>query len=189
LIDELAYMAGQDPFGFQYALLAPSPRHQAVLRLAAEKAGWGGPLPEYHRQGIAIYRSFGSWCAQVAGVSVAEDAAIQVHRVVCAIDCGTVVNPDTVAAQMEGGIVFGFSAALKGEINIEGGRVRQKSFEDYPILTLAEMPRLEVYILPSHEPPGGVGEPGVPPAAPALANAVFAATGQRLRRLPLRLSI
>jgi isoquinoline 1-oxidoreductase beta subunit len=187
-IDELAHAAGRDPLEFRLALLAHSPRHRSVLTLASEKAGWGKRLPEGHHQGIAVYHSFASWCAQIAELSIAEDGTVKVHRVVCAIDCGTVVNPDTVASQMEGSIVFGLSAALKGEITIEGGQVQQKSYEDYPIVTLAEMPEVEVYILPSQEPPGGVGEPGVPPVAPAVANAVFAATGRRLRRLPLRVS-
>jgi len=156
-----------------------------VLPLAAERAGWGSALPHGRGQGIAVYQSFGSWVAQVAEVSVSSDGAIRVHRVVCAIDCGSTVNPDTVAAQMEGGILFGLSAALHGEITIRDGAVEQASFEDYPIVTLHESPEIEVHIVPSRRPPGGAGEPGVPPIAPAVANALFAASGVRIRRLPL----
>jgi isoquinoline 1-oxidoreductase beta subunit len=184
-IDELAFEAGQDPVAFRRALLARSPRHRAVLDLAADKSGWGSPLPAGQGRGIAVYRSFGTWVAQVAEVSVAADGAIRVHRVVCAVDCGSIVNPDTIAAQIEGAVVFGLSAALYGEITIRNGAAEQRSFEDYPILTLREAPSVEVHILSSRRPPGGVGEPGVPPIAPALANAVFAATGVRSRRLPL----
>jgi isoquinoline 1-oxidoreductase beta subunit len=185
--DELALAAGQDPFAFRRALLTEAPRYRQVLELAAEKANWGTPLTPGQGRGIALYRSFGSWVAEVAKVAVTAEGMIQVQQVVCAIDCGTTVNPDTVVAQMEGAVAFGLSAALKEEIRIAHGGVQQANFEDYPLLTLAEMPTVEVHILPSREPPGGVGEPGVPPVAPAVANAVFAATGQRLRCLPLRL--
>ena len=184
-IDELASTAQRDPVAFRVALLAKAPRHRAVLQLAAERAGWGSALPHGRGQGIAVYQSFGSWVAQVAEVSVSSDGAIRVHRVVCAIDCGSTVNPDTVAAQMEGGILFGLSAALHGEITIRDGAVEQASFEDYPIVTLHESPEIEVHIVPSRRPPGGAGEPGVPPIAPAVANALFAASGVRIRRLPL----
>jgi isoquinoline 1-oxidoreductase beta subunit len=190
-IDELAVAAGVAPLMLRRGWLTQSPRHRAVLDLAAEKAGWGrAPVGKHlgRYQGVALYRSFGSWVAQVAEVSVSE-GRIRVHRVVCAIDCGTSINPDTTVSQIEGGIVFGLTAALKGEINISRGRVQQRSFEDYPLLRLAEVPDIEVHILesgsPGEEPPGGVGEPGVPPIAPAVANAVFAATGRRLRSLPL----
>jgi isoquinoline 1-oxidoreductase beta subunit len=186
-IDELAHGAGIDPFEYRHHLLRHAPRYQTVLALAAEKAGWGQALPPGHGHGIAVYYSFGSWVAQVAEVSVAADNTLQVHRVVCAIDCGTTINPDTVRAQMEGSIALGLSAALHEEIRIEEGRVQQATFADYPILTMAEMPDIDIHIVDSIEPPGGVGEPGVPPTAPAVANAVFAATGQRLRSLPLRL--
>lgn len=186
-IDELAYVANKDPFEFRRTLLAKQPRHKAVLELAAAQAGWGRPLRGARGMGIATYHAFASWVAQVAEVSVAKDGCVRVHRVVCAIDCGMTVNPDTVAAQMEGAVAFGLSAALHEAITIEHGRVAQKNFEDYPLLRLREMPEVEVHIMPSAEPPGGVGEPGVPPVAPAVANAIFAATGQRLRALPLRL--
>jgi len=184
-VDELAWEARQDPVAFRRALLARSPRHRAVLDLAAEKSGWGSPLPAGQGRGIAIYRSFGSWVAEVAEVSVAANGGIRVHRVVCAVDCGSIVNPDTIASQIEGAVVFGLSAALHGEITVRNGAVEQKSFDDYPILTLRDAPAVDVHILPSRRPPGGVGEPGVPPIAPAVANAVFAATGVRTRSLPL----
>jgi isoquinoline 1-oxidoreductase beta subunit len=185
-IDELAHAAASDPLTFRQKLLRKAARHRAVLELAAEKAGWSTPLPHGRHRGIAVYYSFGSYVAQVAEVSVSQAGAISVHRVVCAIDCGIAVNPDLVASQMEGAIAFGLSAALKGEITIEGGRVVQANFKDYPILTFSEMPQVEVHIVPRQDEPGGVGEPGVPPIAPAVANAVFAATGRRMRRLPLR---
>jgi isoquinoline 1-oxidoreductase beta subunit len=184
-VDELAWESRQDPVAFRRALLARSPRHRAVLDLAAEKSGWGSPLPAGQGRGIAIYRSFGSWVAEVAEVSVAANGGIRVHRVVCAVDCGSIVNPDTIASQIEGAVVFGLSAALYGEITVRDGAVEQKSFDDYPILTLRDAPAVDVHILPSRRPPGGVGEPGVPPIAPAVANAVFAATGVRTRSLPL----
>ena len=186
-VDELAHVAGRDPFDYRRALLRQAPRHRTVLEFAAEKAGWGASLPAGHGRGIAVYRSFGSIVAQVAEVSVANNH-IRVERVVCAIDCGIVVNPDSVRAQLEGAVAMGVSAALKEEIRIQAGRVTQANFADYPILTLAEMPAVEVHILASSEEPGGVGEPGVPPVTAAVANAVFAATGQRLRSLPLRLA-
>jgi isoquinoline 1-oxidoreductase beta subunit len=186
-IDELAHAAGRDPFDYRRRLLQQAPRHRAVLELVAEKAGWGAPLAAGHGRGIAVYRSFGSIVAQVAEVSVANNR-IRVERVVCAIDCGVAVNPDSVRAQLEGAIAMGVSAALKEEIRIQAGRVTQANFADYPILTLAEMPAVEVHTLASTEEPGGVGEPGVPPIAAAVANAVYAATGQRLRTLPLRLA-
>ena len=185
-IDELAHAAGKDPCAFRRGLLAGHPRHRRVMETAARKAGWGGPLPEGRARGIAVHASFGSFVAQVAEVSVSGEGKVRVHRVVCAVDCGTVVNPDTVAAQMEGGIVFGLTAALYGAITLKDGRVEQANFRDYPLLRMNEMPAVEVHIVPSRHNPGGVGEPGVPPIAPAVANAVFAATGKRLRRLPIR---
>lgn len=185
-IDELAAAAKADPYEFRHRLLSNAPRHRAVLELAAEKAGWGQPLAPGRARGIAVAESFGGFVAEVAEVSVSKEGAVRVHRVVCAVDCGTVVNPDTVEAQMEGGIVYGLTAALKGEITIKDGRVEQSNFHDYPLLRIDEMPAVEVHILKSAEPPGGVGEPGTPPIAPAVANAVFAATGKRIRRLPVR---
>ena len=185
-IDELARLAGKDPVEFRRGLLVGANRHLGVLNLAAERAGWGTPPPEGRTRGVAVHESFGSYVAQVAEVSLAE-GKVRVHRVVCAVDCGQVVNPDIVAAQMESGIVFGLSAALKGRVTLERGRIKQSGFHDYPILTMREMPVIEVHIVPSSFEPGGVGEPGTPPIAPAVANAVFAATGQPVRKLPIQL--
>jgi isoquinoline 1-oxidoreductase subunit beta len=183
-IDELAHAAGKDPFEFRHALLEQHPRHRAVLELAAERAGWGKPLPKGRARGIAVVEAFGSWTAQVAEVSLAQ-SKVRVHRVVCAADCGTVVNPDTVKAQMQSAIVFGLSAALYEAITFKDGRVEQGNFGDYPVLRMNEMPEIEVVLAESKEPPGGVGEPGTPPIAPAVCNAVFALTGKRIRSLPL----
>jgi isoquinoline 1-oxidoreductase beta subunit len=185
-IDELAHAAGKDPYEFRVALLENHPRHLGVLKLAAEKAGWGKPLPSGRFHGIAVHESFGSFISQAAEVSVTPDGKVRVHKVVCAIDCGKIVNPDTIKAQMEGCIVFGLSAALYGEITFKNGRVEQSNFNDYRMLRMNEMPVVEVYIVDSKEAPGGVGEPGVPPIAPAVCNAVFAATGKRTRSLPIR---
>ena len=185
-MDEVAQHAGRDPYEFRRILLASNPRHRGVLDLAAEKAGWGKALPEGRAQGIAVHGSFGSFVAQVAEVSVDPDGRVRVHRVVCAIDCGMIVNPLTIEAQMEGAVVMGLSAALYGEITLKDGWVEQGNFTDYPILRIDEMPVVEVHIAPSKDAPGGTGEPGVPPVAPALSNAVFAATGKRVRRLPIR---
>ena len=185
-MDELAHAAGKDPYEFRRELLTEHPRHKAVLELAARKAGWGTPLGEGRARGIAVHESFGSFVAQVAEVSVKPSGEVRVHRVVCAIDCGRFVNPDIVEAQMESGIVFGLTAALHGAITFMDGRVEQSNFHDYPLLRMKEMPKVEVYIMPSKENPQGVGEPGVPPIAPAVANAIFAATGKRIRSLPIR---
>ncbi|HEV2672025.1 MAG TPA: molybdopterin cofactor-binding domain-containing protein, partial [Gemmatimonadales bacterium] len=184
-IDEVAVAAKQDPYEYRRALLANAPRHRGVLELAATKAGWGTPLPAGRGRGIAVYKSFESFAAQVAEVSVSPAGDVRVHRVVCAVDCGMYVNPSTIEAQMQGGIVYGLSAALQGAITIENGRVTQSNFHDYPVLRLAEMPVVEVHIVPSTEEPGGVGEPGTPPIAPAVCNAIYAATGKRIRRLPI----
>lgn len=186
-IDELAHTAGQDPLDYRLHLLTNSPRHYAALQLAAEKAGWGRLLPAGHGCGLAVYNAFAGWAAHVVEVSVVR-GVIRVHRVVSAIDCGLVVNPDGVRAQTESAVVFGLTAALKGEITLKEGRVVQGNFHDYPLLRIDEMPQIEVHLVKNTNPPGGVGEPGVPPIAPAVANAVFAATGMRLRRLPLRLN-
>jgi isoquinoline 1-oxidoreductase beta subunit len=157
-----------------------------VLELAAEKAGWGQPLPKGHGRGIALVNNVGSFTAQVAEVSVAN-GKLRVHRVVCAVDCGQPVNPAGIEQQIQGAVVYGLSAALKGEITIDHGRVQQNNFHQYDVLRIDEMPVVEVHIVQSHEAPGGIGEAGVPPIAAAVGNAVFAATGKRLRRLPFRL--
>jgi isoquinoline 1-oxidoreductase subunit beta len=184
-IDELAAAAKKDPFEFRRDLLTKAARHKGVLELAAEKGDWGKPLPQGRFRGIAVAFSYGSYAAEVAEVSIEKDGKPRVHRVVCAIDCGTVVNPDTVRAQVEGSIVWGLTAALYGTITIAEGRVQQRNFHDYPMLRMNEMPVVEVHILSSNATAGGVGEPGVPPLAPAVANAIFAATGKRMRRLPI----
>ena len=184
-IDEMAHAAGQDPYEYRRGLLAGAPRYLRVLELAATRAGWGSALPDGVFRGIAVHKSFESYVAQVAEVSVGSDGTVRVHRVVCAIDCGPVVNPDTVEAQMQSGIVYGLTAALHGEIGIDGGRVIQGNFHDYPMLLMAAMPRVEVHIVPSTDSQGGVGEPGTPPIAPAVCNAIFAATGKRIRKLPI----
>jgi isoquinoline 1-oxidoreductase beta subunit len=186
LIDELAKAAGRDPVEYRRILLKDHPRHLGVLNVVAEKAGWGGALPRGRGRGVAVHESFGSFAAQVAEVSV-ENGRIRVHRVVCAIDCGIAVNPEAIAAQMESGVVFGLSAALYSAIHFKDGRVQESNYHDYQVLRLSEMPRVETHIVPSTEKMGGVGEVGVPPIAPAVANAVAALTGQRLRVLPLTL--
>jgi isoquinoline 1-oxidoreductase beta subunit len=186
-VDELAHAAGEDPVAFRRRLLAGQARHRGVLELAAARAGWGQPLPQGRARGIAVHASFGSYVAQGVEVERARGAP-RVRRVVCAIDCGRYVNPDQVAAQMEGGIVDALSAALYGEVPIADGAARLGNFESYPLLRLDGMPQIEVHIVPSAAPPGGCGEPGVPPLAPALANALFALTGERQRSLPLRLA-
>lgn len=185
-LDELAHTAGKDSLAFRLSLLDKHPRYVGVLKLAAEKAGWSKPPAKGIGRGIAVHESFGSYVAQVAEVSVEKDGHVRVHRVVCAVDCGQVVNPDTVNAQMEGGIVYGLTAALYGEITLKEGRVEQQNFYDYKMLRMNEMPKVEVYIVPSTEKHGGVGEPGTPPIAPAVVNAIFAATGKRIRSLPIR---
>jgi isoquinoline 1-oxidoreductase beta subunit len=182
-IDELALAAGQDPLSFRRQMLREHPRHLAVLEAAVAKAGKPAKGRE---QGIALHQSFGSIVAQVAEVSV-TDGRIQVHRISCAIDCGRVVNPLGVTQQIESAIAYGLSAALHGEIQIRDGRVVQRNFHDYPMLRLREMPQIDVEIMQSEEAPEGAGEPGTPPVAPAVANAVFKITGQRLRSLPLKL--
>jgi len=187
-IDELAATAGEDPAAFRRRLLRDSPRHLGVLDLVLAKSGWDTRPPPGRRRGLALQQAFGSVVAQVAEVSVGRDGGIRVHRVTCAVDCGIAVNPDVVRQQMEGGILFGLSAALHGEITIRDGAAVEGNFDEYRVLRLADAPDIDVHIVPSNEPPGGVGEPGVPPIAPAVANAVFAATGQRLRTLPLRLA-
>ena len=189
-VDELAALAGKDPVAFRRELLAKHPRHLGVLELAAEKAGWSQPLApgkagEKRGRGLAVHESFNSFVAQVAEVTVDKDGKWKVDRVVCAVDCGVAVNPDNVRAQMEGGIGFALSAALYGKITLKDGVVEQSNFHDYPILRINEMPAIEVHIVASTAKPTGVGEPGVPPLAPAVANALAQATGKRQRTLPL----
>ena len=185
-LDELAHQTGKDPLAYRLNLLQQHPRHAAVLLLAAEKAGWGKPLPPGRARGIALHESFGSIVAQVAEVSI-EDKQPRVHRVVCAIDCGVVVNPGIVEQQMESGIAFGLTAALYGEITLEAGAVKQKNFHDYNMLRMHDAPRVETYIVVSGEVPGGVGEPATPPIAPAVANALLKLTGKPVRALPVKL--
>jgi isoquinoline 1-oxidoreductase beta subunit len=187
-VDELAAAAGQDPVAYRRALLKDEPRVRAVLDLAADTSGWGTPLPAGRARGVAVVRSFGSIVAEVAEVSVSPAGVIQVHRVTCAVDCGTPVNPGLIEAQMQGGVVFGLTAALHGEITLAKGRVEQHNFYDYEMVRMGAAPIVEVHIVPSAEAPGGVGEPGVPPISPAVANAVYALTGERLRKLPLVLA-
>ena len=183
-IDEIASAAGKDPFAFRQAMLEHHPRHKAVLELAAKAAGWGNPLPKGKGRGIAVAEAFGTYVAQVAEVTVAPNGKVKVDRVVCAVDCGTPINPDVITAQMEGGIGFGLGAALYGAITLKDGQVEQTNFDAYQVLRIDEMPKVEVHIVPSPEAPTGVGEPGVAPVGPAVANAVFAVTGKRLRVLP-----
>ncbi|HXA98072.1 MAG TPA: xanthine dehydrogenase family protein molybdopterin-binding subunit [Candidatus Dormibacteraeota bacterium] len=184
-IDEMAHLAGKDPFEYRRALLAKSPRHKAVLELAAARANWGAPAPAGRARGIAVAFSYGSYAAHVVEASVAADGRVRAHRIVCAIDCGLAVNPDQVKAQMEGGAVYALTAALYGQITVDKGGVQQSNFDNYPMMRINEMPTVETHILDSGEAPGGLGEPGVPPVAPALCNAIFALTGKRIRRLPI----
>ena len=186
VIDELAAAAKQDPVAYRRALLGKAPRAQSVLDVAAQAAGWGRPLPSGWGRGVSIlYSEWGSYLAEVAEVEVSKVGEIRVHRVVCAVDCGTIVNPDTVKAQIEGGIIFGISGALWGEVTLEHGRVQQSNFHDVRVLRMNESPAVEVHLVRNGEAPGGIGEPGTAVTAPALANAVFAATGKRIRKLPL----
>lgn len=185
-MDELAHEAGKDPFEFRRALLKNEPRHLAVLELAAAKAGWGTPLPKGHARGIAIQEAFKTIVAEVAEISVSPTGELKVHRVVAAVDCGYVVNPDTAAQQVESGIIFGLTAALHGEISIDKGGVAQSNFPDYEMVRLAESPEIEVHFIESGAPIGGLGEPATPPIGAAVSNAVFMATGKRIRDLPLK---
>ncbi|GAB4354472.1 MAG: xanthine dehydrogenase family protein molybdopterin-binding subunit [Kiloniellaceae bacterium] len=186
-IDELAEAAGKDPVEFRLELLQDHPRHAGVLKLAAEKAGWGSELPAGRARGIAVHESFNTFVAEVAEIAVADDGTIKVEKVVCAVDCGVAVNPDQVKAQMEGGIGYGLGAVLHNAVTLKDGRVEQSNFHDYLPLRIGEMPAVEVHVVPSGEAPTGVGEPGVPPIGPAVANAVYKATGRRIRALPFAL--
>ena len=184
LMDELAEKAGRDPVEFRLALLDEAPRMAGVLKLAAEKSGWGNKPKAGRALGVAVHFSFDSYVAHVAEVSIGKDGLPRVHRLTVAVDCGVPVNPDQIAAQMEGGAGFALAAALYGEITIENGVPKQSNFHDYQVLRIPEMPKVEVHIVPSQEQPTGVGEPGVPPLAPAVANAVYKLTGKRVRQLP-----
>jgi len=184
-IDELALAAKKDPLEFRRSLLSKEPRARAVLDLAAEKAGWGKPMAAGSGRGLSVIFGFGSYVAQVAEVAIGKDGQVRVQRVVCAVDCGRIVAPDTVKAQMEGGTIFGITAALYGNITLKDGRVEQSNFDTYQSLRINEAPAIEVYLVDSTEAPGGIGEPGTATVAPAVANAIFAATGKRLRKLPI----
>jgi isoquinoline 1-oxidoreductase beta subunit len=186
-IDELASAAREDPVVFRRRLLQGHPRHLGVLELAADKGGWGRTLDKGRGRGIAVHESFNSYVAEVAEVTVRPDGGFSVDRVVIAVDCGIAVNPDIVRAQMEGGMGFGLSATLEGAMTFNAGQVEQSNFNDYPVLRIDQMPEVEVYIVKSTEPPTGVGEPATPVIAPAVANALHAATGQRFYKLPLSL--
>jgi len=196
-LDELAALGGQDPVALRLRLLTDksilvgtderfvAPRLRKVLEVAAAGAGWGSPLPVGRARGVACYAGFGSYIAEIAELSLDSGTEIKVHRVVCAIDCGRIVNPDTIEAQCEGGIVFGLTAALHGRITVANGQVQEKNFGDYPMVDMRGAPKVETHIIESAEAPGGVGETAVPAVAPAVANALFALTGKRIRRLPL----
>lgn len=188
-VDELAHAAGQDPFEYRRSLLPEGSRERKVLEKAAEKAGWGAPLPAGHGRGIALAESYGTIAAEVVEVSLGPDGMPHVHRVVAAVDCGTVIHPDTARAQVEGAVLMGLGAALFEEISLEGGAVAETNFPDYPMMTMAEAPVIDVHFVPSDGAWGGLGEPGLPPAAPALCNAFFAAGGKRVRSLPIRRTI
>jgi isoquinoline 1-oxidoreductase beta subunit len=189
-IDEVAAAAGQDPVAFRLALLEHHPRHAGVLKLAADQAGWNQPLArgangERRGRGVAVHESFNTFVAQVAEVTVAPDGSVKVDRIVCAVDCGMAINPDNVRSQVEGSVGFALSAALHGNVTLKDGVVEQSNFHDYAPIRINEMPKVEVHIVPSAEKPTGIGEPGVPPVAPAVANAIAAATGKRVRNLPI----
>jgi isoquinoline 1-oxidoreductase subunit beta len=185
-IDELAAAAKKDPVEFRSALLDKTPRAKAVLKLAAEKAGWGQALPKGRGRGVSVQTTFGTYMSQVAEVAVSKEGDVAVRRVVCAVDCGIAINPDTIQAQIQGAIIYGLTAALHGEITLKNGRVEQSNFDNYRALHINEVPMIEVYIVDSDEAPGGMGEPGTSALFPAVTNAIFAATGKRLRKLPIK---
>lgn len=175
----------KDRVGYRRALLGKSPRALAVLNLAAEKAGWGQALPKGSGRGVSLQYAFGTYMAQVAEVDVAKDGSVKVKRITCALDCGIAINPNTIEAQVQSAIVYGLSAALYGQITLKDGRVEQSNFHDYQALRINEMPVIEVHVVQSSEAPGGMGEPGTCALPPAVTNAIFAATGVRLRKLPI----
>jgi isoquinoline 1-oxidoreductase beta subunit len=191
-LDQVALAMGKDPVALRLDLLGAHPRHAAVLKLAAEKANWGTPLQaapgERRGRGVAVHESFHSFVAQVAEVTVKKDGSVKVDRVVCAVDCGTAINPDNIRSQVEGSVGFALTAAMGNEITLKGGRVEQGNFDGYPLLRIGEMPDVEVHIIPSSSAPTGIGEPGVPPVAPAVANAIAAATGKFLRKMPFHMA-
>ena len=188
-IDELAAATNTDPVEFRRSMLASQPRVLGVLNLAAEMAGWGTSLPDGVGRGVSVQFAMGSYLSQVAEVEVSKEGEVKVRRVVCAVDCGQIVNPDTIVAQIEGGIVFGLSATLWGEITLKDGRVEQHNFNDYRVLRINETPIIEVHLVKNGEAPGGIGEPGTIGIAPAVANAIFAATGKRIRKLPIKVQL
>jgi isoquinoline 1-oxidoreductase beta subunit len=188
-IDELAAAAKQDPVAYRRSLLDKSPRAKAVLDLAAEKAGWGQPLPKGSGRGVSLQYVFGSYMANVAEVEVSKEGVVRIRRVVSAMDCGTVVNPNTVEAQIQSGLIFGATAALYGEITLKNGRVEQTNFDSYQMIRMNEAPAIEVHLVKSSEPPGGMGETGTSAIAPAIANAIYAASGKRLRKMPVDSSL
>ncbi len=184
MMDDLAKAAGKDPVAFRLDLLKKHPRHAGVLKLAAEKAGWGSEAPKGRFRGVAVHESFASYVAEVAEISTGEDGEYKVEKVVCAVDCGVAVNPDNIAAQMEGGLGYGLGHAIRNQITLTEGEVDQGNFDDYEPMRITDMPEVETHIVPSTASPTGVGEPGTPPIAPAVSNAIFAATGVRWRKLP-----
>jgi len=184
-MDELAHAAKQDPVAYRKTLIGHNPRALAVLTLAAEKAGWGGPLPSRRGRGVSVQFAFGSYLAQVAEVEVAANGSLKVHRIVCAVDCGMVINPDTIEAQVQGGTLFGLTAALYGAITLKDGRVEQGNFDTYRPLRIDEAPVVETHLVRSSEAPGGIGETATAAVGPAVANAIFAATAKRIRTLPI----
>ena len=185
-MDEMARAAGSDPVEFRRALMRNHPKHLAVLNAAAAKADWGKPLPAGIHRGVAQFMGYGSYSAAVAEVSVSNQGKVKVHRMVLALDCGHVVNPDQVAAQVEGSVAYGLSAAFYGECTVENGRIAERNFDTYEILRMAEMPNVETVLVPSHDFWGGVGEPTISVVTPAVLNAIFAATGKPVRQLPLK---
>jgi isoquinoline 1-oxidoreductase beta subunit len=184
-IDELAAAAKKDPVEYRRALLDKSPRAKAVLDLAAEKSGWGQPLPKGSGRGVSVQNVFGSYMAQVAEVAVSKDGDVAVKRITCAVDCGIGINPNTIEAQAQSAIVYGLTAVLYGEITLKDGRVEQSNFDNYRALRINEIPAIDIHIIDSGEAPGGMGEPGTCAVPPAITNAIFAATGVRLRKLPI----